>query len=313
VKWTAFTCPRGVFEFRRLPFGLKCAGNSFVRCVALILEPIRAFTEPFIDDMAVHSSSWEDHLVHLEKFLTVIKKSGLTLNLKKCSFARGTTRFVGHVIGSGKIAPDPVKIGRIGDIQPPITKKEVRRVIGFFSYFRNFIPNLAETARVITDLTQKDVPTKVPWRPEHQAALDKLKSDLTNAMQLHVIDFKKDFGLSVDASGTAVGCCLFQWAEGDVECPISFASAKLTDTQTRWSTIEREAYAVIWALKRFRSWILLSKVTIFSDHNPLSFLTEAAPKSAKLSRWALALQEYNFVFKYRPGSKNVAADFLSRM
>ena len=132
-------------------------------------------------------------------------------------------------------------------------------------------------------------------------------------MRLHTIDFKKDFGLSVDASATAVGCCLLQWTEEGVECPISFPSAKLTPTQTRWSTIEREAYAVIWALKRFRAWVFLSRITIFSDHNPLAFLTEAAPKSAKLARWALALQEFNLVFKYRPGSKNIAADFLSRM
>ena len=74
---------------------------------------------------------------------------------------------VGHVIGSGLIEPDPVKIATIVDIQPPTTKKEVRRLMGFFSYFRNFLTDLAETARIITDLTQKSVPTKVPWGPSH--------------------------------------------------------------------------------------------------------------------------------------------------
>lgn len=214
---------------------------------------------------------------------------------------------------AGVIEPDPVKISSLGSITPPVTKKDVRRLIGFFSYFRNFIPALAETARVLTDLTLKNVPNKVPWRPEHQQALDKLKSDLSRAVQLHTIDFTKQFGLSVDASATAVGCCLFQWSEEGHERPVSFASSKLSPTQSRWSTIEREAYAVIWGLKRFRSWIFLSKIVIFSDHNPLSFLTEAAPKSAKLARWALALQEFNLDFRYRPGSKNIAADFLSRI
>lgn len=88
---------------------------------------------------------------------------------------------------------------------------------------------------------------------------------------------------------------------------------KLSPTQTRWSTIEREAFAVIWALKKFRSWIFLSKIVVFSDHNPLLYLTESAPKSAKLARWALALQDFNIDFRYRAGRKNVAADFLSRM
>ena len=112
------------------------------------------------------------------------------------------------MIGSGQIRPDPVKIATVSNIQPPTTKKEVRRLIGFFSYFRTFILSLAETARVITYLTQSDVPNRIPWGPEHQEALDKLKNDLGNATALHTIDFSKDFGILVDASANAIGCCL---------------------------------------------------------------------------------------------------------
>jgi hypothetical protein len=140
-----------------------------------------------------------------------------------------------------------------------------------------------------------------------------LKADLCNATALHAIDYSRDFGLLVDASATTIGCCLIQWTDDGVEKPIAFASMKLSPTQTRWATIEREAFAVIWALRKFRSWLFLSKVTVFSDHNPLTFLTESAPKSAKLARWALALQEFNIDFRYRCGRKNAAADFLSRM
>ena len=130
---------------------------------------------------------------------------------------------------------------------------------------------------------------------------------------MHSIDFAKPFGLLVDASQYAVGACLIQWTDEDQELPIAFASMKLSAVQSRWSTIEREAFAVIWALKRFRPWIFLSPITVFSDHNPLSYLTETTPKSAKLTRWALSLQEFNLTFKYRAAGKNVAADFLSRV
>ena len=129
----------------------------------------------------------------------------------------------------------------------------------------------------------------------------------------HTIDFKNDSGLLVDSDAIAIGCCLIQWTDGGAEKPIAFASMKLSATQARWSTIEREAFAVIWALRKFRSWLFLSKVIVFSDHNPLTFLTESAPKSSKLARWALALQEFNVDFRYRCGRKNVAADFLSRL
>jgi hypothetical protein len=153
----------------------------------------------------------------------------------------------------------------------------------------------------------------VKWEQAHQVAFERLKADLCNAVTLHTVNFGKDFGLLVDASATAVGCCLVQWTSDGVEKPLAFASLKLSEAQSRWATIEREAYAVIWALKKFRSWIFGSKVIVFSDHNPLSYLTEAAPKSAKLTRWSLALQEFNVEFHYRAGRQNVAADYLSRI
>ena len=315
-RWLiAFICDAGLFEFQRMPFGfgLKSASNTFIRAMNQVLHPIRAFTKPFVDDISVFSMTWPQHLEHLDKFLETIMEAGLTLNLKKCNFAKSQIPFVGHVVGSGLIEPDPAKISTVSNLQPPVTKKDVRRLIGFFSYFRNFIPSLAKTARIKTDLTQKSVPNKVPWGPEHQMAFEKLKSDLCSATALHTIDFFKEFGLLVDASAASIGCCLIQWDDEGVKRPIAFASMKLSPTQTRWSTIERETYAVIWALKRFRPWIFLSKIIVFSDHNPLSFLTKAAPKSAKLTRWVLALQKFNIEFRYRCDRKNFAADFVSRI
>ena len=254
-----------------------------------------------------------EHLDHLVKYLETIKKSGLTLNLRKCTFAQSKITFVGHVVGSGTKAVDPKKVACLSKIAIPTTKKDVRKLVGFFSYFRSFIPNLAEITCVLTDLTKKDAPNRVQWKPEHQRALESLKQSLIQAVELHSIDFSKDFGILVDASQHAIGCCLIQWSNTGVELPIAFASVKLQPNQTRWSTVEREAYAVIWALKKFRSWIFWSKVTIFSDHNPLTYLTEAAPKSSKLARWSLALQAFNLTFKYRKAGHNVAADFLSRL
>ena len=105
---------------------------------------------------------------------------------------------------------------------------------------------------------------------------------------MHIIKYGQPVGISVDASAISVGCCLFQWSEDGNEKPIAFASAKLTSTQMAWSAIEREAYAVIFALKKFRNFIFATKITVYSDHNPLMYLRECAPKSSKLTRWALA-------------------------
>jgi hypothetical protein len=123
----------------------------------------------------------------------------------------------------------------------------------------------------------------------------------------------KSFNVIVDASDYAVGGILTQTALDGTERPVAFGSTKLSNTQKNWATVEKEAYAAIWALNKFKHWILGSKITLYSDHNPLTFLLESVPKSSKLMRWALALQEFEVVFKYRAGVHNQAADCISRL
>ncbi|GFS80786.1 retrovirus-related Pol polyprotein from transposon opus [Trichonephila clavipes] len=141
----------------------------------------------------------------------------------------------------------------------------------------------------------------------------KLKAQLVKAPSLYTPDLSKPYQLYTDASATAIGACLSQNDEKGKENPIAFFSKKLTETQTRWATIEREAYAVIEALKRFDSWIFGAEIEVISDHNPLTYLTLTTPQSAKLTRWALALQRYNIAISYRKGVKHGNADALSRL
>jgi hypothetical protein len=94
---------------------------------------------------------------------------------------------------------------------------------------------------------------------------------------------------------------------------VAFASSKLTSTQQNWATIEKEAYAALWALQKFKHWIFGKSITLYSDHNPITFLTEFMPKNAKLTRWSLAIQEFDVIFRHRSSVLNVAADCLSRI
>ena len=313
-RWlTAFVTDFGVFEWTRMPFGLKCASNSFIRAVQQILQPIRIFSDSYVDDLATFSDDWSSHLSHVRLFLCEIRKSGMTLKLEKCEFAKSSLTFVGHVIGSGMHGPDPDKVSCVEGMKPPTTKKEVRQILGFFGFFRSYISNFAGIAQPLTELTKKHVPNFVPWTDVHQQAFEKLKTCLCEATKLHVIAYGKPCGILVDASSTAVGSCLIQWTDNGQEKPIAFASAKLTPSQTRWSTVEREAYAAVFALRRFRNFVFGTKVTIFSDHNPLMYLKECAPKSSKLTRWSLGLQEFDITWSFKPGSENQAADCLSRL
>lgn len=116
----------------------------------------------------------------------------------------------------------------------------------------------------------------------------------------------------MDASQDACGGLICWLDDEGTDHPIAFFSTKFTPTQKNWSTIEREAFAVLTAVKKYRHWICGAKVIIYSDHNPLTFLVSAAPKSSKLMRWSLALAEFDLEFRFRAGKQNVAADALSR-
>ena len=313
-QWlTAFVTDFGVFEWTRMPFGLKCASNSFIRAVQQIIQPMRDFCDSYVDDLATFSCGWDEHLGHVREFLSEIRESGMTLNLKKCSFAEPQVVFVGHVIGSGMHGPDLDKVSSVQSMKPPTNKKEVRQVLGFFSYFRSYIENFACISKPLTELTKTYVPNKIQWTDTHHRAFETLKECLCAATKLHVIEYGKPCGIFVDSSNFAVGCCLVQWSDEGLEKPIAFASSQLSQTQASWSVVEKEAYAVMFALRKFCNFLFAAKVTVFSDHNPLVYLKDCAPRSAKLTRWALALQEFDLSWSYKPGHKNLVADCLSRL
>jgi len=241
--------------------------------------------------------------------------AGMTLNLKKCQFAKSEVKFVGQLIGSGQRRVDPDKLKAVKNMKIPQSKKQVRQIMGFFSYFREYIPNFSALAKPLTDSTAKRVPNQIPWGQAEQLAFEKLKTELCKATDesLAIVDFKKPFSIHVDSSNYAVGGALTQPDLCQRERPVAFISKKLTKTQQSWSTIKKETFATIWALGQFRNWIFGKPVTLFTDHNPITYLTDVAPKSAKLMRWALANQQYDVTFCYKAGRANVVADCLSRM
>ena len=246
-----------------------------------------------------------------------MKDSGLKLTIKKSEFAKPEVRFCGSIVGSGHRRIDPSKVKAIVELKRPETKSQVRQALGLFGWFRDYIPHYAENAIPLTNLTSKRVPNRIPWGNAEQRSFDKLKELLCKAVDqpLSIIDWKQPFNIYSDASDLAAGGVLSQTDDEGNERPIAFYSKKFNETQRAWSTIEREAFAVLEALKRFKMWIFGYKIHVYSDHNPLAYLTEAAPNSAKLLRWALALQNFDLCFHYQAGNSRAMAvpDCLSRL
>jgi len=230
---------------------LCCEIKSIYIYINEILRPVRDYAESFVDDMEVHSDQWEEHLIHLARFLKTIRDARLTLNLKKCRWAQSRVKFCGEILGFGQRFADPEKVKVVHEMKIPQTKTELRRILGFFSYFRERIPNFAEIAKPLTDQTAKRVAAKIPWRSDQQQAFDELKRLLCKSTiePLHIVDFSKPFDLFVDTSSFAYSAMLTQTNTEGVSVPVAFSNMKLTDTQQRWSTIEREAYAALMAFK----------------------------------------------------------------
>jgi hypothetical protein len=270
------------------------------------------YAETYIDDVVIFSDDWHSHLRHVEAVMDTLDEGGFTLNLHKCSFAHPEVRFLGHLVGSGTHSPDPEKVEAIKNLLPPKTKKDVRSLLGLMSYYRAYVPSFSQISHPLSELTKRRSPNEIHWQQHHQEALDLLKNCISNAPKCHTPDYSKPFVIFTDASDYAVGACLSQKI-GDTEYPIAFASKKLSPAQHNYAVIEKEAYAVIFALRKFEPYVFGSEIDIVSDHNPLTYLTDCIPQSARLQRWCLALQKYQAKITYRKGKCHLNADALSRL
>ena len=313
-RWlTAFVTHDGLYEWVRMPFGLRNAGATFVRALTSILRPLQQFAGSYVDDMAVGSCDWPAHMCHVRRFLVTIRDAGLTFSLAKCEFGQSEVRLLGHLVGSGVKRADPQRLSAIAAIPRPTTKRELRRLLGALGYYREYIPQFAMIAKPLTDLTNKRAANVIECREEHERAFLALQKRLCSPPVLALPEIGQPYLLHTDASGSSVAAALGQRLDGKTERPIAFASQKLSGSQLGWAIIEKEAYAIIWALNRFREIVYGSHITIMCDHNPLQYVRVCATKSAKLLRWSLSLQEFDVEIKYTRGSQNVVADCLSRL
>ncbi|GFW77419.1 retrovirus-related Pol polyprotein from transposon 17.6 [Trichonephila clavipes] len=220
-----------------------------------------------------------------------------------CPF--GTYSFLRMPYG---IEVDPEKVASILDIPPPKNVKELQSFLQTCSWFRRYIQDFAKILRPLSYLTKKKV--KWQWGFDQQNAFQTLKNSLTTPPVLKQADGTKPYIIRTDASNYALGAVLLQ-GEGSDEHPIEYASRLLTPAERNYSTTEREALAVVWALKKFRGYIEGTEITVASEHQTLNWLLNLKSPTGRLARWALEIQSFNLKVQYIPGKANVVADMLS--
>jgi len=309
VPVSAFVTPFGHFQWRYMPFGLRNAPATFSRLVSKLLLGLESFCAAFLDDIIIFSDSWEEHFRHLRMVFDRIRDAHLTLSPPKCQFAVADVDYLGHHVGLGCIQPRTAKVEAVLAYQPPINRKQLQSFPGIAGYYRKFIPHYAHISAVLSDLLKKGV--KYVWTPEAEAAFLDLKSRLATRPILRQPDYSLPFCMAVDASELAIGASLFQIV-ADVEHPICFYSKKLDCHQKRYSTIEKEALALVLTVRLFSIYFGTQPVKVFTDHSPLQFIQRMANHNQKLLRWSLELQQYNVEICHRAGRDNLMPDLLSR-
>lgn len=202
--YTAFRSPTGLYQYTVMPFGLHGAPATFQRLMDCVLVGCEQYAAAYLDDVVIYSGSWQEHLWHLADILKRLQEAGLTNNTTKCSWAQAEVRYLGYLLGHGKIRPQVEKLKPIQSITRPQTKKQVRSFLGPIGWYQRFIPHFASLATPLTDLTKKS-PAKFCWTNECEEAFNSLKDLLCHQPVLQSPNFSKRFIIQVDTSDSRRG------------------------------------------------------------------------------------------------------------
>ncbi|XP_062602901.1 uncharacterized protein LOC134264647 [Saccostrea cucullata] len=307
---TAFSTPAGLYQFRKMPFGLVNAPATFSRLMRNLLHGMEN-VENFIDDIMVFTDTFAEHLSTLKILFTRLRDAGLTARPTKCFIGFEQIDCLGYLVNDQRLKPEDDKIEAIKNAPIPETKKQVRSFLGLVGFYRKFIPNFSAIAIPLSDLTKKGNPNRVQWTECHQGAFDSLKQLLCSRPILKLPDMQKPFILRTDAADEGIGAVLLQM-EGDEKFPVAYASRKLQKREKSYAVIEKECLAVVWGIQKFHQYLYGKDFVLETDHQPLMYMNKAKTENSRLMRWALQLQPYHFRIVAIKGSENVGADYLSR-
>lgn len=312
---TAFVVPgRGLFEFTRMPFGLKNAPSELQRLADALFGP--EFDENafcYLDDLILVSEDLQSHFKLLNRVYERLRDAGLTINLKKSEFCKAELKYLGYMVDSQGLRTDPIKIESIQNFPVPKNAKQIRAFIGLCGYFRRFIKGFSSIAAPLTKLTgSKNGISNFAWSPEAETAFGDLKKALTSAPVLSCPDFTKPFAIHCDASSAGIGGVLIQTIDG-LEHPIAYYSRCLNTHERNYGITERELLAVLDSVTHFRPYIEGAHFKVVTDHSSLKWLGSLSNPSGRLARWSSRLSQFSFDVVHRKGTQHVVPDVLSRM
>lgn len=311
-KYTAFTVPFGLYQYKTVPFGIGTGGQVLTRLLDQVLGDLRYISIfLYFDDVIIFSKgSLQDHLLKLKEVLRRLRNAGLTVNPDKLTIASRKVEFLGHIFSNGTVTFDRERIRPILDLPPPKNPKQIARLVGLMAYYARFVPHFSALCEPLNRLRRKNVP--FIWGPEQTAALDAIKKALTSHPVLRLPNFNLEFVLSSDGSGSGLGAQLSQEYDG-VLLPVAYASRPLTKHEKNKDTLELECSAVVFGLQRFQQYLEHRPFKLQTDSSSLNWLLNHPRQVGKIARWISFINSFTFTSEHIRGENNHIPDLLSRM
>ena len=311
IPKTAIVTPFGTYTFNYSCFGMKNSGATFQRLMDDILGDL-PFCVCYVDDVLIYSSNKQQHLQHLKIVLERLSNNGLIAREDKCIFGASEVEFLGHKINQQGVTPLQEKVQAVQHFPKPTTVKGLQEFLGLITFYHRFLPNIATTLAPLNELL-KGKPKLLTWNSDADAAFNNSKQALANATLLTFPAPNAELQLVTDASDVAVGAVLEQRINGQ-PAPLAFYSKKLSNTERRYSTFDRELLAVYLATKHFKHLLEGQQFQILTDHLPLvhAFSKKTDPHSSRQQRQLSSISEFNCTLQHITGTNNSVADALSR-
>ena len=332
---TAFATPWALYEWVRIPFGLRNAPPAFQRYMNRVLGDYKGvICEPYLDDILCYSPTFEEHVETVQKVLKRLRARGIKLRAEKCCFGKLEVRYLGRLISGDGYRADPAETEAIEKFRsPPKTLGELRSLLGFIGYYRCYVKDFSKRVKPLYQLLKEEKdpggkkdkgknPRKkqgskepIQWNEGHQKILEEMIELLMSPEVIAFPDYEVPFYITCDASNNGLGAVLYQ-KQGGIDRVIGYASRTLSDAEQNYHlhSGKLEFLALKWAItERFSDYLRYGPpFSVYTDNNPLTYVLTSAKLNAVGMRWVNELAEYQFTIHYRRGKENVDADYLSR-
>ena len=303
--YTAFEAEGRLYQFKRIPFGVTNGVACFQRIIDSFIDQEKLTgTFAYLDNVTLCGSTQQEHDATLDRFLSVAKANHLTFNHNKSTLSATSINLLGYQVSHGLIKPDPERLRPFKELEEPQNVPTLKRVLGLFSYYSQWVPRYSE---VIYPLAHAST---FPLSSAAVTAFKTAKAHIESAV-LTTIDNDVPFVVETDASNHAIAATLNQAGR-----PVAFFSRTLSKSEQNHSSIEKEAYAIVESLRKWRHFLIGRHFRLLTDQRSVAFMfdgkTSGKIKNEKIMRWRIELSSYCYDIIYRPGSANPAADALSR-